>query len=95
MTPDQVTIKSLAVGITLVLAACSTMSDQERKAFLCEQWDQGTKNLDQLMATYSFATGKRIKGRLGGGRSGFGFIDGDLKQLAEEVDAGCNVQPKG
>ena len=95
MIPDRATIRSLAVGITLVLAACSTMSDQERKAFLCEQWDQGTKNVDQLMATYSFATGKRLRGRSGGGRTGFGFIDGDLKQLAQEVDAACNVQTIG
>ena len=87
MTPDRATIRSLAVGITFVLAACSTMSDQERKPLLCEQWDQGTRNVDQLMATYSFATGKRLMGRSGGGRTGFGFINGDLKQLAQEVDA--------
>ncbi|AHF63582.1 hypothetical protein Syncc8109_1212 [Synechococcus sp. WH 8109] len=95
MTPDRASIRSLVVGMIFVLAACSTMSDQERKAFLCEQWDQGTKNVDQLMATYSFATGKRLKGRSGGGRTGFGFIEGDLKQLAQEVDAACNVQTIG
>ena len=93
MKPDRATISVSqqwwALGIAVLLAACATMSEQERKAFLCEEWERGTKNIDQLMATYSFATGKPIKGRSGGGRSGFGFIDGDLEELAQEVDAAC------
>ena len=98
MTPNRVTIRSLqrcAVGITLVLAACSTMSDLERKVFLCEEWERGTKNVDQLMATYSVATGKRLRGRSGGGRTGFGYIEGDLNKLAEEIDTACSIHFKG
>ena len=98
MTPDQITIKSLqrcAVGITLVLAACSTMSDLERKVFLCEEWERGTKNVDQLRATYSIFTGKQLIIRSGGPRTGVSFIEGDLKQLAREVDAACEVRSIG
>ena len=71
------------------------MSEQERKAFLCEQWEQGTKNVDQLKATYFIVTGKRLIIRSGGPRTGVSFIDGDLKQLAQEVDAACDVQSIG
>ena len=90
MKPDQATTRSLqrcAVGITLVLAACSTMSDLEREVFLCGEWERGTKNVDQLRATYFILTGKRLIIRSGGPRTGVNFIEGDLKQLAQEVDA--------
>ena len=68
------------------------MSEQERKAFLCKEWERGTKNIDQLKATYSFATGKRLRVRSGGPRTGVRYIEGDLKQLAQEVDAACRAQ---
>ena len=71
------------------------MSEQERKAFLCKQWEQGTKNVDQLKATYFIVTGKRLIIRSGGPRTGVSFIDGDLKQLAQEVDTACDVQSMG
>ena len=83
------------MGITLVLAACSTMSDLERKVFLCEEWERGTKNVDQLRATYSIATGKPLTLRSGGPRTGVRYIDGDLKQLADEVDTACAVESIG
>ena len=99
MKPDQATIKGsqrwYAVVIALLLAACSTMSEQERKAFLCKQWEQGTKNADQLKATYFIVMGKRLIIRSGGPRTGVSFIDGDLKQLAQEVDTACDVQSMG
>ena len=100
MKPDRATIRSLqlcAVDITLVLAACSTMSDLERKVFLCEEWERGTKNVDQLRATYSISilTGKQLIIRSGGPRTGVSFIEGDLKQLAREVDAACEVRSIG
>ena len=81
--------------MAVLLAACSTMSEQERKAFLCEEWARGTKNMDQLKATYSIATGKQLKLRSGGPRTGVTYIDGDLKQLAREVDTACDVQSMG
>ena len=99
MKPDQATIKGshqwCALVIALLLAACSTMSEQERTAFLCEEWARGTKNVDQLKATYSIATGKQLKLRSGGPRTGVSYIDGDLKQLAREVDTACDVQSMG
>ena len=99
MKPDQATIKGFqqwcALGMAVLLAACSTMSDQERKAFLCEEWGRGTKNVDQLKATYSITTGKQLKLRSGGPRTGVSYIDGDLKQLAREVDTACDVQSMG
>ena len=99
MKPDQATIKGsqqwCVLGIAVLLAACSTMSEQERKAFLCEEWGRGTKNVDQLKATYSIATGKPLKLRSGGPRTGVSYIDGDLKQLAQEVDTVCDVQSIG
>ena len=81
--------------MAVLLAACSTMSDLERKVFLCEEWARGTKNVDQLKATYSIATGKQLKLRSGGPRTGVTYIDGDLKQLAREVDTACDVQSMG
>ena len=99
MKPDQATIKGFqqwcGLGPAVLLAACSTMSEQERKAFLCEEWARGTKNVDQLKATYSIATGKQLKLRSGGPRTGVSYIDGDLKQLAREVDTACDVQSMG
>ena len=71
------------------------MSEQERKAFLCKQWEQGTKNVDQLKATYFIVTGKRLIIRSGGPRTGVSFIDGDLQQLAQEVDTACDVKSMG
>ena len=94
MKPDRATTRSLqrcAVGITLVLAARSTMSDLERKVFLCGVWERGTKNVDQLRATYFILTGERLIIRAGGPRTGVSFIEGDLKQLAQEVDDACEV----
>ena len=67
------------------------MSEQERKAFLCEEWERGTKNVDQLKASYFIVTGKRLIIRSGGPRTGVSFIEGDLNQLAQEVDAACEV----
>ena len=93
MKPDQATTRSLqrcAVGITLVLAACSTMSDLEREVFLCGEWERGTKNVDQLRATYFILTGKLLIIRCGP-RTGVSFIEGDLKHLSQEVDAACEV----
>ena len=98
MTRDRATIRSLqrcAVGFTLVLAACATMSEQERKAFLCAEWQRGTKNVDQLKATYSIATGKPLTLRSGGPRTGVRYIDRDLKQLADEVDTACAIESIG
>ena len=96
MKPDRARISSLhpwcVLGIAVLLTACSTMSEPERKAFLCEEWERGTKNVDQLKATYLIATGKHLKLRSGGPRTGVTYIDGDLKQLAEEVDTACDVQ---
>ena len=94
MKPDQATTRSLqrcAVGITLVLAACSTMSDLEREVFLCGEWERGTKNVDQLRATYSILSGNRLIIRSGGPRTGVSFIECDLKQLAQEVDTACEA----
>ncbi len=68
------------------------MSDQERKEFLCEEWGRGTKNIDQLKATYSIATGDQLRIRSGGPRTGISYIEGDLKQLVEEVDTACSVE---
>ena len=68
------------------------MSEQERKAFLCEEWGRGTKNVDQLKATYAIVTEKRLKLRSGGARTGVSYIDGDLKQLAREVDTACEIK---
>ena len=97
--PDLETIRvseqCYALGIALLLTACSTMSEQERQAFLCGEWGRGTKNLYQLEATYSIVTSKPLKLRSGGPRTGVRYIDGDLKQLAQEVDAACDVQPIG
>jgi hypothetical protein len=96
--PDRATIRRLkrcAVGIALVLAACSTMSELERKVFLCEEWERGTKNVDQLKASYFIVTGKRLIIRSGGPRTGVSFIEGDLNQLAQEVDAACEVLSTG
>ena len=99
MKPDRTTVSVSkqwwALGIALLLAACATMSEQERKAFLCEEWERGTKNVDQLMATYSIATGKPLTLRSGGPRAGVRYIDGDLKQLADEVDTACDVESIG
>ena len=99
MKPDQATIKGshqwCALVIALLLAACSTMSEQERKTFLCEEWARGTKNVHQLKATYSIATGKPLTLRSGGPRTGVRYIDGDLKQLADEVDTACAVESIG
>ena len=90
MKPDRATVSVSqqwwALGIAVLLAACATMSDHERKAFLCEEWERGTKNVDQLKATYAIATGKRLNIQSGGARTGVSYIDGDLKQLAREVD---------
>ena len=96
MKPDRAGIRSLqpwcVLGVALLLTACSTMSEQERKAFLCEEWERGTKNVDQLKATYFIATGKSLTLRSGGPRTGVRYIDGDLKQLADEVDTACVVE---
>ncbi len=96
MKPDQATIKGcqqwVALGMAVLLAACSTMSEQERRKFLCEEWGRGTKNADQLKATYSIVTGKQLILRSGGPRTGVRYIDGDLKQLADEVDTACEVE---
>ena len=96
MIPHRATIGGLQqwplVSILLLLAACSTMSEQERKAFLCEEWERGTKKIDQLKATYIFATGKQLRVRSGGPRTGVHYVEGDLKQLAQEVDAACRAQ---
>ena len=73
----------------------TTMSEQERQAFLCGEWGRGTKNLYQLEATYSIVTGKPLKLRSGGPRTGVSYFDGDLKQLAQEVDTACDVQSIG
>ena len=81
-----------SLPIFLFLAACSTMSEQQRKDFLCEEWERGTKNIDQLKATYNFVTGKRLKVRSGGPRTGVRYVDGDLKQLAQEINTACAVQ---
>jgi len=99
VTPDPGTIRvsqqCCALGIALLFSACSTMSEQERQAFLCGEWGRGTKNLYQLEATYSIVTGKPLKLRSGGPRTGIRYIDGDLKQLAQEVDTACDVQSIG
>ena len=71
------------------------MSELERKVFLCEEWERGTKNLDQLKASYFIVTGKRLIIRSGGPRTGVSFIEGDLNQLAQEVDAACEVLSTG
>ena len=96
MIPHRATIRGLQqwplLSILLLLAACSTMSEQERKAFLCEEWERGTKNIDQLKATYIFATGKQLRVRSGGPRTGVRYVDGDLKQLAQEINTACAVQ---
>lgn len=68
------------------------MSEQERQGFLCGEWGRGTKNVDQLEATYSIVTGKPLKLRSGGPRTGVRYIDGDLKQLAQEIDTACDDQ---
>ena len=97
MKPYRATVRSLqrcAVGFTLVLAAFATTSEQEQ-AFLCTEWQRGTKNVDQLKATYSIATGKPLTLRSGEPRTGVRYIDGDLKQLADEVDTACAVESIG
>ncbi len=71
------------------------MSELERKVFLCEEWERGTKNVDQLKASYFIVTGKRLIIRSGGPRTGVSFIEGDLNQLAQEVDAACEVLSTG
>lgn len=95
MTPDPGssggTPPWCALGLALVLTACTTMSEQERKTFLCEEWDKGTKNVDQLKATYSIATGQELILRSGGPRTGITLIEGDLRQLAQEVDKACDL----
>ncbi len=53
------------------------------------------KNVDQLKATYSIVTGKQLRLRSGGPRTGVSYIDGDLKQLAQDVDTACIVQSIG
>ena len=99
MKPDRATVSIheqwWALGIAVLLAACATMSEQDRKAFLCEEWERGTKNVDQLRATYSILPGKQLIIRSGGPRTGVSFIEGDLKQLAREVDAACEVRSIG
>ena len=84
--------KWCALAIGVLLTACATLSEQERKAFICGEWKRGTKNGAQLEATYSIATGKPLTLRSGGPRTGVRYIDGDLKQLADEVDAACDVE---
>ncbi len=71
------------------------MSELERKVFLCEEWERGTKNVDQLKASYFIVTGKRLIIQSGGPRTGVSFIEGDLNQLAQEVDAACEVLSTG
>ena len=99
MKPARATVSVIqqwwALGIAVLLAACATMSEQEQKAFLCGEWERGTKNEAQLKATYSVATGKRLIIRSGGPRTGIRYIDGDLKQLADEVDTACDVESIG
>ena len=99
MKPDRATVSVSqqwwALGIALLLTACATMSEQDRKAFLCGEWERGMKNVDQLKATYSIATGKPLTLRSGGPRTGVHYIDGDLKQLADEVDTACDVESIG
>ena len=68
------------------------MNDQERKTFLCEEWGRGRKNVDQLKATYPVATGKRLKLKSGGPGTGVTYIEGDLRQLAQEVNTACELQ---
>ena len=71
------------------------MSEQGREAFLCGEWQRGTKNVAQLEATYFIVTGKRLIIRSGGPRTGVNFIEDDLEQLAQEVDAACEVLSMG
>jgi len=85
------TLQWCSLGITVLLTACTTMSEEERKAFLCKEWDKGTKNVDQLKATYSIATGQQLILRSGGPRTGITMIEGDLRQLAQEVDRACEL----
>ena len=88
------TLQWCSLGITVLLTACTTMSEEERKAFLCKEWDKGTKNVDQLRATYTIATGEQLILRSGGPRTGITYIEGDLKQLTQEVDKACDpLQP--
>ena len=49
----------------------------------------------QLEATYFIVTGKRLIIRSGGPRTGVSFIEDDLEQLAQEVDAACEVLSMG
>ena len=95
MTPNEGGSRSnppwCALGLALVLTACTTMSEQERKTFICGEWDKGTKNVDQLKATYSIATGQHLILRSGGPRTGITIIEGDLRQLAQEVNKACDL----
>jgi len=99
MNPDEATIRGLkrwcAISMMFITGACTTMSEQEQKDFLCEEWAKGTKNIDQLKATYSFATGEPLRLRSGGPRTGISYIEGDLNQLVLEVDTACGVQAIG
>lgn len=96
MKPDRESItgfqKWSAIVIALLLTACSTMTEKERKEFLCKEWEKGTKNVSQLKASYSIVTGKQLILRSAGPRTGLRYVEGDLKQLAQEVDAACRAQ---
>lgn len=48
--------------------------------------------MDQLKATYPVATGKRLKLKSGGPGTGVTYIEGDLRQLAQEVNTACELQ---
>ena len=76
------------------VAPCSLLNDERAREESFSLQGMGTrhKNIDQLKATYIFATGKQLKVRSGGPRTGFRYIEGDLKQLAQEVDAACRAQ---
>ena len=77
------------VVIGLFLASCQTMSDEQRSSFQCTEWRKGTKNIDQIRATYTFATGKNLIIRSGGPRTGVTYIDGDIEALKNEIDLAC------
>ena len=65
------------------------MSDEQRSSFQCNEWNKGTKNIDQIRATYTIATGKDLIIRSGGPRTGVSYIDGDIEALKNEIDLAC------
>ncbi|MAI96746.1 MAG: hypothetical protein CMN95_08540 [Synechococcus sp. MED650] len=77
------------VVVSFFLASCQTMSDEQRSSFQCNEWNKGTKNIDQIRATYTIATGKDLIIRSGGPRTGVSYIDGDIEALKNEIDLAC------